>query len=398
MAKKKSKNTKTNTNSAPSAGGVVGPQRLNKVLAAAGLGSRREVEELIVQGRVEVNRDVVTNLACKVDPRVDKIRVDGQPIRVKRPVYYALNKPKGVLSTNYDPSGRPRVIDFVPEKERVFSVGRLDQHSEGLILLTNDGALAQRLAHPRFGVQKTYFVTVAGEISHEDLERLKKGVYLAEGIARIDGAKIRAKKKTYTELEIVLSEGKNREIRRLLARAGHKVMVLRRIAIGPLRLGKLPVGAVRPLTHDEVSALYAAANPRGKRKKKTSGGMGTSTNPLEMASVEVDSPDPTWSEWEDSSIEFEEVSTVGEIAHDEDFFSDFSIANPRLGSVIGFDDELPTKANTSGRTKRTGKAEGGKTRPRTGKGVTKARASTAKPKGRKPSATSGPRRRNKKER
>ncbi|RMF43180.1 MAG: rRNA pseudouridine synthase, partial [Planctomycetota bacterium] len=235
-----------------------GPQRLNKVLAAAGLGSRREVEELIVQGRVEVDQEIVTNLATKVDPARVKIKVDGQPIRLKRPVYYALNKPKGVLSTNFDPSGRMRVVDFVPSHDRVFSVGRLDQHSEGLILLTNDGTLAQRLAHPRYRVQKTYFVTVAGEVTAADLAKLRKGVYLAEGIARIDGARIRSRKKTSTDLEIVLSEGKNREIRRLLAREGHKVLVLRRIAIGPLRLGDLPVGAIRPLNRREVAALYEA--------------------------------------------------------------------------------------------------------------------------------------------
>jgi 23S rRNA pseudouridine2605 synthase len=237
-------------------------QRINKVLAAAGLGSRRDVEELIVQGRVEVDGETVTNLATRVDPKVSKIVVDGTQLKRQQLVYYALNKPKGILSTNNDPSGRPRVIDFVPARHRVFSVGRLDRYSEGLMLLTNDGDIAQRLAHPRFRVQKTYFVVVAGLLTLEELAKLKKGVYLAEGMARIDGARIRKARKTYTELEILLSEGKNREIRRILARAGHKVLLLRRIAIGPLRLAELPVGAVRELTPHEVKALYVSTEPK----------------------------------------------------------------------------------------------------------------------------------------
>ena len=243
-------------------------QRLNKILAGAGLGSRRQVEELITQGRVEIDREVVTDLACKVDPNQVSIKVDGSAIKRFRPVYFALNKPSGVLSTNKDPSGRLRVIDFVPDSDRVFCVGRLDRSSEGLILLTNDGDLAQQLAHPKFGVQKTYFVVVQGTLEEADLQKLRKGVYLAEGIARVDGATIRKHRKGCTEIEIVLSEGKNREIRRILARAGHKVVVLRRLAIGPLRLGQLPVGASRQLTASEVNALYVAAetarNPKSR--------------------------------------------------------------------------------------------------------------------------------------
>lgn len=255
--------------------------RINKVLAAAGLGSRRQVEELVLQGRVEINGQTVTDLASRVDPQTAKIKVDGEFLKRPKLVYYALNKPKGILSTNHDPSGRPRVVDFVPDRHRVFSVGRLDQHSEGLMLLTNDGSLAQRLAHPRFRVQKTYFVVVAGTMTPEELERLRKGVYLAEGVARIDGARIRKTRKSCTELEILLSEGKNREIRRILARAGHKVVLLRRISIGPLRLGDLPVGAARELATREVQALYSctlapkkakAASETSTKSKSTSGG------------------------------------------------------------------------------------------------------------------------------
>jgi 23S rRNA pseudouridine2605 synthase len=249
--------------------------RINKVLAAAGLGSRRQVEELIVQGRVEIDGNVVTDLGTRVDPQASRIKVDGVSLKRPKLVYYALNKPKGVLSTNRDPSGRPRVVDFVPDRHRVFSVGRLDLHSEGLVLLTNDGSLAQRLAHPRFRVQKTYFVVVAGVMTLEELNQLRKGVYLAEGVARIDGARIRKTRKSCTELEIQLSEGKNREIRRILARAGHKVVLLRRISIGPLRLGELPVGAARELTQNEVQSLYQSTMP--PKKPKAISGKGKDT-------------------------------------------------------------------------------------------------------------------------
>ena len=215
MAKKK-QSRKSDGKSVQQAAKPDGPQRLNKVLAAAGLGSRREVEELIVQGRVEVDREIVTDLACKVNPKEVAIKVDGQNVKKFRPVYFALNKPKGVLSTNRDPSGRIRVVDLVPNSERVFSVGRLDKSSEGLTLLTNDGEFAQRLAHPKYRVQKSYFVVVSGVMTKEELDKLRKGVYLAEGFARIDGAKIKKHRKGCTEVEIVLSEGKNREIRRIL--------------------------------------------------------------------------------------------------------------------------------------------------------------------------------------
>ncbi|MEO8268574.1 MAG: pseudouridine synthase, partial [Aureliella sp.] len=264
MAKKRSTKRKVSPHSSASPDA----QRLNKVLAAAGLGSRRKVEELIEQGRVQIDGDIVTDLSCKVEPDQVKIKVDGQLLKKSRPVYYALNKPAGVLSTNYDPSGRMRVIDLVPDRDRVFSVGRLDQSSEGLMLLTNDGDLAQRLAHPRFHIQKSYFVVVAGQMTEDELNKLRKGVYLAEGMARIDGATLKRVRKGCTELEIVLSEGKNREIRRILARAGHKVVLLRRIAIGTLRLGQMPVGAVRTLTSAEVKALYVASDPVNLDKRK----------------------------------------------------------------------------------------------------------------------------------
>lgn len=248
---------------------LAGPQRLNKLLAAAGLGSRREVEQYIIDGRVEVDGQAVTDLATKVDPESATLTFDGSAIKIFRPVYFALNKPVGVLSTNRDPSGRMRAIDLVNVKERIFSAGRLDRSSEGLMLLTNDGELAQRLSHPRYGIQKLYLATVQGEVTQADLEKLIRGVRLAEGYAKVDAVKLRKQRSGAADLEIALSEGKNREIRRILARLGHKVVALKRLAIGPLRLGQLPTGGWRPLTKHEVQALYTAALT-GRRKKRSS--------------------------------------------------------------------------------------------------------------------------------
>ena len=239
--------------------------RLQKVLAAAGIGSRRQCEELIQAGRVEVNGRTVTELGFRVDPEGQEIRVDGQAIGRPERVYYAVNKPPGVVSTSRDPSGRPRVVDLVPRaRERLFPVGRLDLYSAGLILLTNDGELANRLTHPRYGVQKQYRALVAGQPSPEVLAQLKRGVRLAEGIARVDEIRVHVKRGKSTLLEITLSEGRNREIRRILARVGHKVLELLRTRVGPISLGKLPPGAYRRLTRDEVSALRRAA--RGKQQ------------------------------------------------------------------------------------------------------------------------------------
>ncbi|MFZ1932433.1 MAG: pseudouridine synthase [Thermoguttaceae bacterium] len=235
---------------------AVGFQRLQKVLAAAGLGSRRQCEELITAGRVEVDRRPVTELGTRVDPAKQTIRVDGVVLHIARLEYLAVNKPSGVLCTNRDPAGRTRVVDLIDARNaRLFTIGRLDLHSEGLILVTNDGDLANRLTHPRYGVSKTYRVVVAGNPTHEVLNKLEQGVHLAEGFARAERMEIKSHHKESTTLEMVLREGKNREIRRLLARVGHKVLRLTRIAVGPVRLGLLPTGAVRRLTAEEVKAL-----------------------------------------------------------------------------------------------------------------------------------------------
>jgi 23S rRNA pseudouridine2605 synthase len=238
--------------------------RLQKLLAASGLASRRQCEQWILAGRVEVDGRVVTELGAKADPARQEIRVDGIPLARPTLVYFAVHKPPGVVSTSRDPSGRTRVIDLVPYSGRLFTVGRLDMSSEGLILVTNDGALADRLTHPRYGVEKTYRVEVAGALGPADLARLRRGIHLAEGRARPVSVRVVRPRRQSTLLEIVLAEGKNREIRRILARLGHKVQRLRRIAIGPLRLADLPSGAARQLEPDEVRRLKRAA--RGARR------------------------------------------------------------------------------------------------------------------------------------
>ncbi|XZE54615.1 pseudouridine synthase [Planctomycetaceae bacterium SH139] len=232
-----------------------GPQRLQRVLAAAGFGSRRQCEELITEQRVEVDGKIVDQLGAQVDPSTAKIFVDGSPVKRQRHVYFLLNKPPGVVTTNRDPQGRTRVIDLIQERERVFPVGRLDRSSEGLILLTNDGDFAQQLTHPKYGVRKIYRVTVAGKVDSAKLAEMRKGIYIAEGRVAVDGAKVLKHRGKATEMEILLREGKNREIRRILARLGHKVLTLQRVAMGPLRLGELPRGAYRAVTATELRRL-----------------------------------------------------------------------------------------------------------------------------------------------
>jgi len=233
--------------------------RLQKVLAAAGVASRRECEQLILEGRVEVDRQVVTELGTRVDPQRQEIRVDGEPLRQPKLLYFAVNKPEGVVSTARDPAGRHRVTDLLPPNTpRVYCVGRLDISSEGLILVTNDGELANGLTHPRHGVEKIYHVQVAGQVNREVLDQLHRGLHLAEGFAHVKHVRIKSRRKQSTVLEMVLDEGRNREVRRLLARVGHKVQRLKRVAVGPVRLGDLPTGAVRPLMKKEIDALQRA--------------------------------------------------------------------------------------------------------------------------------------------
>lgn len=233
-------------------------ERLNKYLAHAGVGSRRHCDKLIAAGRVKVNGVKVTELGLKIDPAAHQVAVDDQPVKAEKLVYWAVNKPVGHLCTNHDPAGRPRAVDLLPHVEqRVYTVGRLDEGSDGLLLMTNDGDLAMGLTHPRFGVPKTYFVLVAGRPTDEDIQKLLDGVWLSDGKVRAKSAKRVKAQGNGTWVRVVLTEGKNREIRRMLAKLGHKVMRLKRMAIGPVKLDKLPKGKARRLNEDELKALKA---------------------------------------------------------------------------------------------------------------------------------------------
>jgi 23S rRNA pseudouridine2605 synthase len=244
-------------------------ERLNKFLAHAGVGSRRHCETLINAGRVAVDGRMVRELGTKVDPGKQRVSVDGQPIRMERLVYWLVHKPRGYLCTNFDPAGRPRAIDLIPQvAQRVYTVGRLDEASEGLLLLTNDGDLAHRLMHPRYGVEKTYLAQVVGTPTAEDLHQLLKGIWLSDGHVRARRVQRLKKQGDSTWLRIVLNEGKNREIRRMLARLGHKVLRLQRVAIGPVLLGELAAGKARRLTRQELDALRRASEPRPRRERK----------------------------------------------------------------------------------------------------------------------------------
>jgi 23S rRNA pseudouridine2605 synthase len=242
--------------------------RLQKVLAQAGIGSRRACEAMISDGRVEVNAEVVTEQGRRVDPERDVIRVDGARIPPpRRHLYLALNKPRGVVVTMDDPQGRRTVADLVAEnarrslkKERLFHVGRLDADSEGLLILTNDGDFAHKLAHPSYEVPKTYIVEVTGVVSPQTLRRLRSGVTLEDGPVRPTSVKIVSSAGEKTLLKITLQEGRNRVVRRTMEAVGHPVRRLSRIGIGPVRLGNLQVGEYRELTREELGGLLDLAD------------------------------------------------------------------------------------------------------------------------------------------
>jgi 23S rRNA pseudouridine2605 synthase len=235
--------------------------RLQKVLANAGLASRRAAEDLITTGRVEVNGAVVTQLGTRIDPTRDAVRVDGERIPVDvSAVYLALNKPRGVVSTMSDPEGRRCLGDLVRDRpERLFHVGRLDTDTEGLILLVNDGDFAQRMAHPSHGVSKTYVAEVRGPVAGRVRRQLREGVELDDGPARVDAFRVLQQTGDRALVEVVLHEGRKHIVRRLLAAVGHPVNRLARTAIGPVRLGDLRPGSMRPLTSKELGTLLDAA-------------------------------------------------------------------------------------------------------------------------------------------
>lgn len=234
--------------------------RLQKVLAAAGVGSRRACEELIGAGRVEVDGEIVRRFGARVDPRAQVIRVDGKRIPASEDlVYLALNKPAGVLAAMSDDRGRRTIADLVADHgERLFHVGRLDYETEGLILLTNDGELAHRLAHPRYGVLKTYLAEVRGPVRRDLARRLTTGVELEDGTVSADRFRVVEQAGQRVLVEVTLHEGRKHVVRRMLAAVGHPVSRLVRTQIGPVRLGSLRPGTSRRLSTAEVGNLYAA--------------------------------------------------------------------------------------------------------------------------------------------
>lgn len=237
-------------------GGERAPERVQKILAAAGLGSRRACEELIAAGRVAVDGRPIS-LGGKADPATQVITVDGERIATNPDlVHLLLNKPLGVVTTVSDPQGRPTVMELVPPNPRVYPVGRLDQDTEGLLLLTNDGELANRLAHPRYEVQKTYVAQVRGQLRRRATRSLLDGVELEDGPARARSVRELGSSGDRTLVEIVLTEGRKREVRRMLAAVGMPVERLARVKVGPLPLGDISPGKHRPLTGAEIRALY----------------------------------------------------------------------------------------------------------------------------------------------
>jgi pseudouridine synthase len=271
--------------------------RLQKVLADAGVAARRACEELIESGAVSVNGTVVDSLPAWVDPAKDRISVGGKPVRTRtetrrRYVYVLLHKPRGYVCTNSDPEGRPRASDLVehPTGERLYPVGRLDMDSSGLLLLTNDGELANRLTHPRYEVHKGYEVTVRGEVSPEEVRRLEHGIFLPDRDepgqqASASSLRILKRDRERTLLMMELREGRNRQIRRMMLRLGHPVRKLKRVRMGPLQLRKLAVGAWRDLTPEELASLRAAAfvDAATLRQRTARSGGGTGESPRRAA-------------------------------------------------------------------------------------------------------------------
>ena len=237
--------------------------RLQKHLAECGIGSRRACEQMIADGRVTVN-GTTASVGCSVDPAKDKICLDGKPVkRVEKTVIGILYKPKGVVSTSDDPQGRKTVQSYVSHiPERLFNVGRLDINSEGLLLMTNDGDLAYRLTHPKYEVEKTYYAVCDGTLTDEQASELRKGVLLDDGMtapARVE--KIRKTVNGDTSFLITIHEGRNRQVRRMLEKVGHRTLRLKREKFGPFELGDLQPGAFYVLTNEEVRNIKMWMNP-----------------------------------------------------------------------------------------------------------------------------------------
>ncbi|TVS19382.1 MAG: rRNA pseudouridine synthase [Planctomycetaceae bacterium] len=341
--------SRSNPASAASLEPVSQKERLQKVLAAAGISSRRDCEELIRDGRVEVDRQVITEMGARVDPARHEIRVDGVVLPRPKLVYYVLNKPTGVVSTNRDPDGRPRVIDLLPSDQRLFPVGRLDRNSDGLMLVTNDGELANQLTHPKYGVEKTYAARVAGDMSPETLQSLRQGVRLAEGLAKVTSVRVKRRHKQSTDLEIVLREGRNREIRRILARVGHKVVKLTRIAMGTLRLGDLPSGAYRPLTQHELRGLRQCVQPE-RAEERGSGGAGGRGSRRKLKQLKASA---------EASPAAKPKSSTRKSSTRKPSTRKPSTQVPRKGAVLDYDDP-PNQPDTKDQERRSGKRQSGR--------------------------------------
>jgi len=244
-------------------------ERLQKVLAEAGIASRRKCEELITAGRVQVNDQVVTTLGVKVDPGQDAIKVDGRPIRKQSKVYVLFNKPKGVITSAEDPEGRKTVTDFFKHlKERIYPVGRLDYETEGLLILTNDGEFAHLLTHPKHHVPRTYLATVKGVPHGTLLDKLSQGIMLDDGMtapAEVEYQDV-SPEKNEAVIKITIYEGRNRQVRRMFDAIRHPVIKLKRVQFGPIQLTGVPRGKSRPLTAQEVNELRKEALEAGKGK------------------------------------------------------------------------------------------------------------------------------------
>ncbi|WP_341770563.1 pseudouridine synthase [Actinorugispora endophytica] len=235
--------------------------RLQKALAQAGVASRRASEELIAEGRVSVDGQIVRRFGARVDPEKSEIRVDDMRVATAPDLlYYALNKPRGVVSTMSDPEKRPTLADYAGQTdERLFHVGRLDTETEGLILLTNDGELANRLTHPRYKVVKTYIATVQGPVTREVVKRVREGVELEDGPVEVDSFRVVDDADPRALVEIRLHEGRKHIVRRLMEAVGHPVVDLARTQVGPIGINNLKIGTMRALTSKEISELYTAA-------------------------------------------------------------------------------------------------------------------------------------------
>lgn len=244
--------------------------RLQKVLAAAGVASRRVCEDLIVKGRVRVNGKVVTELGSRIFPETDQVQVDNRPIQLDPDrVYLAFHKPRGVVSTMSDENGRPCLADYFVGFDRVFNVGRLDAETTGLILMTNDGEMANQLAHPSYEVKKLYVAKVRGKITRFEMQKLLDGVKLEDGLQKADSARVLDQNEQSSLVEIVLHSGKNRIVRRMFEAIGFPVLDLTRKSFGPLRLGNIKPGQFRELSKLEVSSLMEAAQgSKGPRKRR----------------------------------------------------------------------------------------------------------------------------------